>query len=159
MASCNDANYVDSVACPKICAGQSRPDVVYDDKAGVWRCCGTDSSGKIACDEASAERTGVEFLAPAPNIMLGMWSDGGENGMRLGTATVTATHGLGGTGAPQSDGGHHGLSGVAMGGIAVGVIVPVVLLGVVGFFLMQRRRHNKRRSNDVQMGGMEHWHR
>lgn len=158
MAGCNDANYNDDVACPKICVTQQKPDVMWDSSLGVWRCCGVDKSGRTACDEAVADMSGITFLAPAPNVLVGEGSQATVDGLRLGVATVTSTSvGAAATGGSVS---HHsgGLSSYAIAGIAVGVIVPVVLTGVVGVFLMQRKRANKRR-DVIEMTSMEHWHR
>lgn len=160
MAGCNDANYDDDVACPKICTSQQRPDITWDDTVGVWRCCGVDRSGRTACDEAVSDMSGITFLAPQPNVLLGEGSSQTVSGVRVGIATVTSTSvsGAAATGGAVSHGGAGGLSSYAIAGIAVGVIVPVVLIGVVGFFLMQRRRASKRR-DVIEMTSMEHWHR
>lgn len=155
VASCNDASYEDRGACLAVCAGESRPDVVWDGDLGVWRCCGTDSSGKVACD---APRSEAAFLAPAPDVLLGM-SSNETGGVPLGTATVTETHvAPAATGVGSGNGGDgHGLSGVATAGIAIGVIVPIVLIGVAGFFFWQRRRAQKV-SRDMEMKNMRRWH-
>lgn len=158
VAGCNDANYNDDVACPKICVSQQRPDVMWDKSLSVWRCCGVDRSGRVACDENVSDMSGITFLAPPPNVLMGEGSDQTIDGLRLGIATVTSTS----VGASATGGsvGHHGsgLSSYAIAGIAVGVIVPVVLIGVVGVFLMQRKRAHKRRDM-IEMTAMEHWHR
>lgn len=133
--------------------------MVWDDKDQVWRCCGTDQSGRPACDEAATDMSGVNFLAPAPDVLLKDRSDETVNGVRLGTATVTYTSlAATATGEGSAHHGGSGLSSYAIAGIAVGVIVPVVLIGVVGFFLMQRRRASKRREG-IEMTSMQHWHR
>lgn len=159
VAGCNDESYADDVACQRVCAGESRPDVVWESDLGVWRCCGTNSSGQVQCDAPESVLTGAAFLAPGPDELMKMESNETVDGLAFGTATATGTQVAPfatATGSADHSGGH-GLSGVAAGGIAVGVIVPFVLIGVVGFFLFQRRRAAKV-SRSMEMENMRHWH-
>lgn len=159
VAGCNDPSYQDNTACLKICTSQARPDVVWESKLGVWMCCGADASGKATCEAPTTAVTGDAFLAPGPDALMGMMSNETINGVAVGRATVTATHVTPfatATGGAHS--GDHGISKVATAGIAIGVIVPVVLIGVVAFIFFQRRKAVKK-SRHIEMLNSQQWHK
>lgn len=159
VAGCNDPSYEDSTACLKICASEARPDVVWESKLGVWMCCGTDAAGKSTCEAPTTAVTGAAFHAPGPDVLMGMASNETVNGVVAGRATVTATHVTPfATATGSAESGGHGISKVATAGIAIGVIVPVVLIGVAAFFLIQRRKAAKV-SRNIELYHSREWHK
>lgn len=159
VAGCNDPSYEDGEACLKICASEARPDVVWESNLGVWMCCGVDASGKPTCEAPTTAVTGSAFLAPGPDVLMGMSSNETTNGFVAGRATVTATHVTPfATATGSAESGGHGISKVATAGIAIGVIVPVVLIGVAAFFLIQRRKAVKA-SRHIEMMNSQQWYK
>ena len=140
IGGCTDKSF-SAPACSPYCSDQNLPDIVFDEAAQIWHCCGV-TNGSVRCDEPSDET----FSAPAKSLLSETFTVGSTPTTAAAAPSTTSSTATTTTstapGATNTTGGtvNSGLSGGAKAGIGIGCgVVAIAGLGVLIWFCARRR--------------------